>query len=139
MTTTLQTTQLLRHAPAIPEALIEARPSAPKRLALTMDVRDDFVRQQVQGFDGLERPFALLPEDAAGSLWKKVELSYQSTARSPAISSPIDRYQLVLNPGDFSPSAVAAHGIAWGLDTNVGTLWLQAPGQNSKPSPGVIS
>ena len=101
---------------------------------LDVSVDDARIRQQLQGFDGFERPFALIPSENNGNVtWWRHELSYEGPGREGYhLERPVDRYEL--DPvRNVDLTAVKKYGIALGLDTNVGTLWAQQPGANAQP------
>jgi hypothetical protein len=106
-------------------------------LQVTMQVNDRFVKAALPGFDGLERPFALVPRQRTGELtWERVPLTFAGTdtsgvhgLRNPEHQTRIDRY-LAVGVFDVDTDAIRSHGIALGMDTNVGTVWAQAPGEN---------
>jgi hypothetical protein len=96
-------------------------------------VNDAKLREQLPGFDGLEKAFMLVPQPSGE--WKRFELNYSQTygtdlgprtdIHSFAIPSPFLK--------DAEINAIRGNGVAFGLETNVGTLWLQDPGDNAKP------
>jgi hypothetical protein len=103
-------------------------------MAITVKVDDDAVRRQADGFDGMERPFALVPREVNGQVqWNRVDLGYLgSRLESPNGRKIVDEY---MSTGMLDPAAARKYGIAVGLDTNVGTLWLQEPGKNIPVKP----
>ncbi|MCB9654075.1 MAG: hypothetical protein H6729_08110, partial [Deltaproteobacteria bacterium] len=54
---------------------------------MKVDVRDDYVRNHVPGFDGRERVFVLIPQDSEGQQWARADLKYERTLQSPAIGA----------------------------------------------------
>ena len=97
-----------------------------------LDVDDSQVRKQFD-YDGFERPFALVPTEVDGKVeWKREALQYQGSHLGGYIDlHSIDSYEL--NARDVNRDLVARYGIALGMDTNHGTVWLQQPGQNVIP------
>ena len=107
-----------------------------------VDVDDQKVQANVPGFNGLERAFALFPYEEDGKVaWKRVELTYdrkQSCSGDDVHGFWITRKDINspwLTPAgekiDFQ--AANKYGVAFGLDTNVGTVWLQGPDDNAFP------
>ncbi|MBK8015052.1 MAG: hypothetical protein IPK13_27345 [Deltaproteobacteria bacterium] len=136
--TVLQPTNYPRHSPFVVDTHLVAPAGSPglepRSLVVAIDVRDDYVRQQVPGFDGLERVFTLIPKDEAGKTWSRRDLAFLRTVDSPAIGSHIDQHLAIipLEPGDSTH--ITQHGIAFGMDTNCGTLWFQEKGHNLVPA-----
>lgn len=97
-----------------------------------LDVTDAYVKQQFD-YDGFERPFALVPTEVNGKVeWKREALEYKGTHVGGYMDlKPVDSYEL--NDRDVSRELVAKYGIALGMETNNGTVWLQQPGQNLIP------
>lgn len=82
-------------------------------LALAVDVTPAvFTSEEVPGYDGKGQAFALVPH---GTAWDRVALTGTTSVASP------DR------------AAIAAKGIAFGITTNMGTVWLQTPTGNVRP------
>lgn len=135
--TVLQPTNYPRHSPFVVDTYLVAPAGSPglepRSLVVAVDVRDDYVRNQVPGFDGLERVFTLIPKDEAGKTWARRDLGFLRTIHSPAIGSAIDEHLAIvpLDPGDATN--IGHQGIAFGMDTNCGTLWFQEPGHNVVP------
>jgi hypothetical protein len=95
---------------------------------LQVEVRDDEIRKQVSGFDGLERVFALVVEGDGGSRnpyrWVRKDLAYTGDVNGADVHS---------FSGFLRPENAHKFGIAFGVETNQGTYWLQTPDQNFKP------
>lgn len=102
--------------------------NSPDHAGVGVGVRfyDQTVRQQVDGFDGLERVFALVPADPAGTKWNRVNLQHK-----PAWSSHGSDFHHAF--AQASVEGVMKHGVAIGADTNTGTLWFNRPEQNFAP------
>jgi hypothetical protein len=85
------------------------------RLSVDLDP-SAFTREEVPGYDGHGQAFALVPD---GTQWHRVALDgnphFTATVPHP------DR------------AAIAAKGIAFGVTTNRGTIWLQDPHGNLRP------
>jgi hypothetical protein len=111
-------------------------PQAPV-MTVELRVEDSTLRQRRPRFNGLERPFALVPQALEGGAtrWVRVPLTYQHTARAGYYG------QIAVDVYSLGPARVAdldtleRLGVAVGLDTNVGTLWAQDPGANFVPAP----
>jgi len=82
-------------------------------------------RAGLDGFDGLEKAFALMPHNLPGGqvTWSKVDLGYEQTVKGRDVHAA---YPAV------DANAVREHGFAVGLETNQGTVWLQKPDDNWK-------
>lgn len=102
-------------------------------LKVHVEVDDEALRKAHPTFDGLERPFVLVPRAAAGGepSWKRIDLPYvgQSTRGYIAMRA-IDPYERQLRVSYADLEIVRARGVSVGLDTNVGTLWAQARDDN---------
>lgn len=74
-----------------------------------------------------------MPTEVNGKLERKREaLHYQGSHLGGYIDlHPVDSYEL--NDRNVDRDLVERYGIALGMDTNNGTLWLQKPGQNLIP------
>lgn len=106
-------------------------------------VNDSKVRSQVWGFDGYERPFALVPRRTDGGvIWEKKHIDphswhhttdprEQQQSNGIPCDSGLDLYSASLRNVDVG--AVRQYGVAFGIDTNKGEFWLQEPGRNFKP------
>jgi hypothetical protein len=113
---------------ARPTVSVGVQPSggikAPVKLRVEVD--DHRLSQQIPGFDGLERLFALVPTETqnpqAPVVWKRYELSYVATT--------FGGHDHHWGDAEAIPETVQKYGIAFGMETNRGTYWLQHPGQN---------
>jgi hypothetical protein len=91
-------------------------------------VDDAAVRQQVSGFDGREQVFVLVPKRLNGNLvWERHALNWAGT-RS-VNGKTMDLHESPMITG-VDGTTLQTHGVAVGLDTNVGTHWGQQSGQN---------
>ena len=112
------------------------------RLHLQVSVDDASVRQKHAGFNGYERVFALVPEWQAGRVvWQRHDLryrgswSYSGSSRAGGTRQPTyDNHGASLQPRSLDPRTISELGIAFGMDTNVGTLWLQTADDNYQPT-----
>ena len=83
-------------------------------LELTVGIeKETFTSEEVPGYDGNGASFALVPH---GTAWDRIAL----VAGHATVASP-------------DHTAIAAKGIAFGVTTNMGTVWLQTPTGNVKP------
>ena len=93
---------------------------------MTVGVDDEQLRKVIpkgEHFDGLEKVFALVPDrEGAHPKWYRVELAYQG--------KPVGTHDLHGAIVENSYGPIWENGVAFGLDTNVGTVWLQLPGDN---------
>lgn len=97
-------------------------------------INDAMLQQKHPGFDGLERPFVLVPRRAAGALsWERFDLAYDHTIDQGATLPNAREDVYTTTPIRLSSDQleiVVAQGVAFGLDSNVGTIWAQDPGRN---------
>jgi hypothetical protein len=97
-------------------------------LSVNLQVRDANIRtiHGMDQFDGLEKPFALVPvmTGLGNIVWERRNLNYHYS------EDGADRFSL-----DAVPDSAAAklHGVAIGIETNTGTLWIQHADQNYRP------
>lgn len=88
--------------------------------------------EYVNGLDGRFRPFALLPpEDAHQSEWNQVALDWKGTEGH---GSEWALYGTDLALSDLALEHVRRMGVAFGLETNLGTFWMQPGGRNWLPA-----
>ncbi len=109
----------------------------PKDLSVEVKVNDDQIRHDNPGFDGLESVFALVPRRADGDVrWERHNLAYAGSSRrivggelfSGRPQKRDDLHRLHLKGVDAQ--TVQELGIAFGAQTNVGTVWAQSLGAN---------
>ncbi len=102
----------------------------PRGLFLTVrtSVEDSVVREKRPAFDGLERAFALVTVVENGqSRTVRLELPYAHTRRAGYYGQRvIDVYEATVR----LDALAVERGVAVGLDTNVGTVWAQDPGDD---------
>lgn len=116
-------------------------PTAPY-VSVSILVEDAKLRATHPGFDGYERPFVLLPR-ATGTpgevRWERQTPVYRGvTLRGYYADRRLDMFELDarrMSDADFK--LAREHGIAVGMDTNVGTIWAQTPGKNFEVYPAV--
>lgn len=116
-------------------------PTAPF-VSVRILVEDAKLRATRPGFDGYERPFVLLPraDGPNGQVrWERQTPKYKGvTLRGYYAERRLDMYELDaqrMSEADFK--LAREHGIAVGMDTNVGTIWAQTPGKNFEVYPAV--
>lgn len=107
-------------------------------LHIGVNVQDAKLRETRPGFDGLEHAFALVPERDGfdGQVkWARKELgTYESFNFGAADRMTfLDFHSLTFTPGQYDSALVSRLGVAFGLETNVGLLWLQRPDGNVRP------
>jgi len=107
-----------------------------KRIGLGITVDDKEVRRLDPNFDGLERVFALLPRTQGKAIkWERLELKYDRTIPAvPGGPNALDSHELYLNASGLDLKAIQQEGVRFGMDTNVGTMWLQPTGDSFKLS-----
>ena len=99
---------------------------------INVAVDDAKVRSQLDGFDGMERPFALVPyQHGDGPVeWRKVDLGFEATDFDPKSHAVKDEY--TAQSIDMTDNVADKYGIAVGMETNEGTVWAQDYGQTFK-------
>lgn len=108
-----------------------ARYDPDKTVHCSLGLVDQAVRDQAPGFDGLERPFVRAPVAGSdGRVWKNFYMGYNGTFPRREAQCSADVYQAYLPFNEVRPEDVRRFGVAFGMDTNVGTLWFQKPGDN---------
>ena len=107
-----------------------------KEVSFGLEVNDKLVGDQFHGFDGAkEKPFVLVPsENAQGQVsWKKEDLKFSQTYKNGG--GTYDSYAFTIpNATDKQLSAIQKYGVAFGMETNKGTIWAQQPGENTRPN-----
>ena len=100
-------------------------------LSVTVAVDDVAIRRAHPNFNGFEAPFVRVPRTSNGRVvWESVALRYAGTFTVGYYGQERrDRYELA-SPRAIDLATVQRLGVAVGLETNVGTLWAQEPGQN---------
>lgn len=100
-------------------------PTAPF-LTIEVTVDDAKIRAAHPGFDGFEHAFALVPNVG------RIELPFTGSRTTGYIQlRQIDVHGVTgVHVSEEAYTASSAQGIAIGLETNVGTLWAQAPGHD---------
>lgn len=100
-------------------------------LDLRVSVNDAEVQKQ-HGYDGFERPFAMIPRKVDGNIvWEKHALEFAGHGRAGYFGDQrTDEY--VLPRGlKIDAATVKSLGVAVGMDTNAGQVWAQRPGDNA--------
>lgn len=105
----------------------------PRTSLLRIEVRvdDAAIRARHPGFDGLESAFVLLPRRTdTGLVWESHAVPYASQSRAGYYGQiVIDVHRTGWVDG-LDVDAAIEHGVAVGLDTNIGPVWAQGPGEN---------
>ncbi len=95
-----------------------------------LDIGVALARRGLGGFNGLEKPFALVPSERDGRVtWWRHELRFRG-ARQEGLAHHDAFESDVISRVDRR--AVEKYGIAFGLETNRGTVWNQEPGENER-------
>lgn len=106
-------------------------PATSPMLRVHVEVDDAAVRAGNPGFDGLEQVFVRVPKLQAGSLvWESVTLSYSGQTRRGYYGEiKIDLHD---SPSIWNIDwpTLSRHGVAIGLQTNLGVIWAQSEGHN---------
>jgi hypothetical protein len=110
--------------------------SGPANMGVNVEVDDAQVRKVADGFDGLEKPFAMVPfQTQDGNVtWKRFDIGWSGDHVKDR--ELVDDYQLSQVPGTADVNGEKAGnvandlGVAVGMDTNKGTLWAQDYGQS---------
>lgn len=102
-------------------------------------VEDAALRTTHPAFDGYESAFVLLPRAEGGQVrWERLPLPYRSSSDVGYYSMHrVDTHgwgPVRFSEADFT--ALATHGFAVGLETNVGVIWAQKPGDDFRLSSG---
>lgn len=106
-------------------------PATTPMLRVHVEVDDTTIRRSHPGFDGFERAFVRVPKLSGGRLgWDSVTLRYSGqTRRGYYADIPIDLHDSD-NIWNVDWATLAKHGVAVGLDTNVGVVWAQDTDHN---------
>ena len=100
-------------------------------IGVRMTVNDQALRDAIaeQGLDGLEAPFAWLPTKSGE--YKAFPIAFEGTVSASGTRPTVDHYSAMFSLADgVDPIAAIKQGFSIGLDTNLGRVWLQQPGQN---------
>ena len=106
---------------------------ATNKLSLQMRVDDAHVREDNNGFDGMEQVFAIVPMKDGS--WERFAMGY-SGDRVDRSGRREDLHKRTVTADDgVDFDKVQKEGIAFGMETNVGTLYVQRFGDNYRPWP----
>jgi hypothetical protein len=104
-----------------------------KFVELSVTVNDAALRRQGHQFDGLEQAFALVPTRNGQNQveWQRVDLSfaYRSSDRGGGM---YDTHSMRYEPKGVRAEDLQNLGVAYGLKTNTGDVWLQYANDNHK-------
>lgn len=100
-------------------------------MRVTVHVDDGAIRARHPGFDGFESAFVLVPRATdAGLIWESHGLPYAGQTRAGYYGEIV----IDIHGSDWirglDVQAAVEYGVAVGLDTNVGPIWAQGPGEN---------
>jgi hypothetical protein len=103
--------------------------SGQSAMGIQVSVDDAKVRSQLDGFDGMERPFALVPyQHGSGPVeWRRVNLGYETTDYDSKSHSLKDEY--AAQSIDMKDNVADKLGVVIGMETNEGTVWAQNYGE----------
>jgi hypothetical protein len=102
----------------------------PQEVFLQVRVNDAKIQEQVPKFNGKEDVFALVPRETAdGVQWDPVKLDWKYDGTENG--NTIDIHQAYIPYADADVAAIGKYGVAFGMNTNEGTLWLQHPDHNT--------
>jgi len=107
-----------------------------RQLSTVVCVDDALVAGGAPDFTAHERVFVLLPRQRDGKVvWARHDLEYEYAWASGAPGKPkvVAVHIGLFALADADIDAVVWHGVAYGLDSNVGTLWLQTSDDNLHP------
>lgn len=98
-------------------------------------VDDNNIRKDHPGFDGMEKLFALLPRRVDGNTvtWERYDLRYNGkyvTGDGSYSQATNEVHDLQLETKTLDLDAIKQYGVAFGADTNVGTIWCQSADDN---------
>ena len=101
-------------------------------VTVRISVNDAALRRELGStFDGLERPF-LWQKNASGA-YEKRYLALQGVVPASGSRPTVDHYASRFTGNGVDALEALRQGVAVGLDTNLGTVWLQQWGDNSTP------
>ncbi|PSM30743.1 hypothetical protein [Haliangium sp. UPWRP_2] len=106
-------------------------PATSPMLRVHVEVSDAALRAAYPSFDGLERVFVRVPKVKSGVVtWESQPLRYSGQSRRGYYGEiVIDLHDSDSIWGVDWPT-LSRHGIAIGLDTNLGVIWAQEDGHN---------
>ena len=106
-------------------------PATSPMLRAHVEVSDAALRAAYPSFDGLERVFVRVPKVKSGVVtWESQPLRYSGQSRRGYYGEiVIDLHDSDSIWGVDWPT-LSRHGIAIGLDTNLGVIWAQEDGHN---------
>lgn len=100
-------------------------------LDLRVSVNDAEVQKQ-HGYDGFERPFAMVPRQVDGDIvWEKHALEFAGHGRAGYFGQQQTDEYVLPRSLKVDAATVKKLGIAIGMDTSAGQVWAQAPGENA--------
>jgi hypothetical protein len=125
--------KLLSHAAVVD---LEVCPAV-ARLQMTVSVDATRLAEEAAGAGADVRVFALVPEQHEGGIeWVRHELPHAYSWRLVAGGGATIRYDvhaLGLSGSTIEAASLDEAGIALGLETEAGTIWLQTQGDNYRP------
>ncbi len=115
---------------------------AAQQLSTVVTVNEALVKAQSPEFAALQQVFVLLPllpllphGEQGAPVWTRYELVHRYRWETGGSGEPsaYDVYSAVIAASLADLDAMVWHGIAFGMDTNSGTLWLQTEDDNYRP------
>ena len=105
----------------------------PKDVNLQVTVNDAALRREGHQFDGMEQAFTLVPmRNKKNQIeWKRVELSF-SYRGSDRGGNQYDTHTAKIQGKGIRTDDLKNLGVAYGLKTNTGEVWLQHSDDNYK-------
>ncbi|MDP1916158.1 MAG: hypothetical protein Q8L14_07925 [Myxococcales bacterium] len=114
-------------------ATTKPRSKAPKDVNLQVTVNDAALRREGHQFDGMEQAFALVPTRNKKNQieWKRVELSFTHRSADRG-GNMYDTHVAKIQGKGIRTDDLKNLGVAYGLKTNTGEVWLQHSDDNYK-------
>ena len=114
-------------------ATLKPRSKAPKDVNLQVTVNDAALRREGHQFDGMEQAFALVPTRNKKNQieWKRVELSFTHRSADRG-GNMYDTHVAKIQGKGIRTDDLKNLGVAYGLKTNTGEVWLQHSDDNYK-------
>lgn len=107
-------------------------PATDTFVRLAVVVEDAELQSEYAAFDGFEHVFALVPRRGSDGvvIWEGHNLPYRYTSHHGYCGEKrSDRHETEWLP-DLDVETIMELGVAFGMDTNVGLVWLQQPNEN---------
>lgn len=114
-------------------ATTKPRAKAPTNVKLEVTVNDAALRRNGHDFDGMEQAFALVPTRNKKNQveWKRVELTFDHRSADRG-GNMYDTHTVTIKGTGIRTQDLKNLGVAYGLKTNSGDVWLQYADDNYK-------